>query len=413
MATGGLGQYARVLRHREAAVPFVISLLARMSYALAPLSMVLLVSHERGSYGDAGFVSGAYGVGSALGAPALGRALDRFGQPRVLIPSGLTCGTLLVALAFLAAADAPLGVLVPLACLAGVGFPPLGPAMRTAWRAVFDTETMQRAGYALDAVAVETIFIAGPLFLSLLVTRSAPAVPLAFTGVLLGTGAVLYSLTGAARSVEPHVSEPGEPHGPRTSVALVQGMPALLLVVFGLAVAFGSIDTSLAATAREVLHDQTKLGLLFTAIAGGSAVGGLTYGAFATHAPDTEQKRMPFPLLTFSLALVPLTFLARQEHPALALMLPILFVAGLSISPTIIMCQNLIDALAPPGRVNEGQAWMTTGITTGAAVGTGVAGVAIDAVGVPGSFSNAAASTALAALAALLAQRVWHRRLLS
>jgi predicted MFS family arabinose efflux permease len=107
---------------------------------------------------------------------------------------------------------------------------------------------------------------------------------------------------------------------------------------------------------------------------------------------------------------VPLSFLLHAGRPPLVVLLPILFVAGLSISPTIIMCQNLIDVLAPPERLNEAQAWMSSGITTGAAAGTAVAGVVIDAVGVPGSFGNAAAATALAALAALASQRVWHRR---
>ncbi|RKS73805.1 putative MFS family arabinose efflux permease [Motilibacter peucedani] len=397
-----------MLRHRQAAVPFAASLIARLSFSLAPLSMVLLVSHVRDSYGDAGLVTGAYGIGTALGSPTLGRALDRFGQPRVVVPAGVLCGALLVVLALLAAADAPLAVLVALAAVAGASFPPLGPAMRTAWRVIFPDQTLRRAGYALDAVAVETIFIVGPLLLSLLVTRTPAAVPLVLTGTLLAAGCVGYASCAAPRQVVPHEQSPKSERG--GSAARIGGMPALLVVVLGLAVAFGSIDTSLAATAREVLHDQSKLGWLFTAIAGGSAVGGLTYGARASHAPGTEQRRIPLPLLTFSLALVPVSLLLHAGRPPLGVLLPILFVAGLSISPTIIMCQNLIDVLSPPERVNEAQAWMSSSITTGAACGTAVAGVVIDAVGVPGSFGNAAGATALAALAALAAQRVWRRR---
>lgn len=384
-------------------------MLGRLSYALGPLGMVLLVSEVRDSYGDAGIVTGAYGLGTAVGSPLLGRALDRVGQPRVLVPTGLLCGGLLVAIAFLATADAPLPVLVLVAALAGLVFPPLGPAMRAAWRVVFADDSTRRSGYALDAVAVETIFVVGPLLLSVLVTSTSRPVPLVVTGLVLAGGTVGYAMTAAARRAPTVESAPGKVH--EGSVLGVVGIPAALGVVFGLAVAFGSIDTSIAATAREVLDDEGKLGWLFTAVAGGSAIGGLSYGAWATHQPGREQRRIPLPLAIFSLCLVPLALVLRfVDDPTLAMLMPLLFLAGLSIAPTLIMTQNLVDALSPPSRVNEGQAWLTTGITTGAAVGTGVAGLVIDAVGVPGSFGTAAAATGLAAAGAFVAQGAWARR---
>ncbi|RZS89821.1 putative MFS family arabinose efflux permease [Motilibacter rhizosphaerae] len=412
MSAVGLKGYVEVLRHREALLPFVLSLLARLSYALVPLSAVLLVQQVRGSYGDAGLVTSTYGLGTAVGAPVLGRALDRVGHLRVLVPASLGCGALLLALALLAAADAPLGVLVALSTGAGVLFPPIGPAMREAWRQVFPDGPLRRGGYALDAVAVETIFIGGPLLLSVLVVTTPAAFPLAAAAVALAGGTTAFALTRASRSVEPHEDHADGTSRGQRSAALSPGMPLLLLAGFCLAVAFGSIDTSLAATARSVLHDQTKLGILFTAIAGGSTIGGLVYGARASHVPGQEQRRMPWTLATFSLGLLPLPFLLRLDPPPLLGVLPLLLLAGLSISPTILMQLNLIDRLCPPQQVNEGQSWHTTAVTTGAAAGAGLAGVLIDRIGVPASFADAVVATAVGALVAWLAQPLWRKEAL-
>jgi hypothetical protein len=48
-------------------------------------------------------------------------------------------------------------------------------------------------------------------------------------------------------------------------------------------------------------------------------------------------------------------------------------------------------------------------VTTGASLGTGAAGVLIDRVGVPGSFGQAVAATAVGAAVAVLARRSWVR----
>jgi len=46
-----------------------------------------------------------------------------------------------------------------------------------------------------------------------------------------------------------------------------------------LAIGFGQLDTSMAATAGERLGSTDQVGLLFAAIAGGSTIGGLAFGA--------------------------------------------------------------------------------------------------------------------------------------
>jgi predicted MFS family arabinose efflux permease len=69
------------------------------------------------------------------------------------------------------------------------------------------------------------------------------------------------------------------------------------------------------------------------------------------------------------------------------------------------MQQALLDHLAPPDRLNEAQAFLSASNTTGAAVGTAIAGIVIDVGGVPWSFGGAALGVLGAAGVALLNRR--------
>ncbi|HEY2176207.1 MAG TPA: MFS transporter [Mycobacteriales bacterium] len=410
-SAAGVTSYLRILRHGPAARPFAAAVIARLPISMAPLGTLLLVQHVRGSYGVAGLVTGAFALGTAAGTPIWGRLMDRFGQPKVVIPTSLASAGFLVALAISAALGGADGLLIALAAATGITFPAIGPAMRAAWRVALKDEGLRRAGYALDAVAVESIFIGGPLLLSLLLAVTPPVVPLLVTAGLLAGGGVAYSLTAAARTWRPAPHQPptdGRPVGRFTASAVAAaGIPAVLGVTAMMSVGFGHLDTSIAATAREVLGDQARLGLLFAAIAGGSATGGLWYGAHRW-APGHEHRRLPISLGLFTLGLVPLSILLGAGDPHLWILLPLLFLAGLSIAPSLIMLQNLIDALAPTHRVNEAQAWLSAASTTGAATGTAIAGIVIDAAGVPWGFAGAAAAVAVTCLIALASQRTWR-----
>ena len=161
----GLSAYVRLLAHGPAARPFLAAVVARLPIAMAPIGMILLIQHIRGAYGIAGFVTGAYALGTAAGSPVWGRLMDRLGQPRVLIPTSLASATVLAALAIAAVAGAPDPVLVVMAAVSGLAFPPISPAMRAAWRVIFPDAESRRVGYALDATSVELVFVGGPLLL--------------------------------------------------------------------------------------------------------------------------------------------------------------------------------------------------------------------------------------------------------
>jgi predicted MFS family arabinose efflux permease len=95
-------------------------------------------------------------------------------------------------------------------------------------------------------------------------------------------------------------------------------------------------------------------------------------------------------------------------HPPLAVLLVLLFASGLAIAPALIAQANLVDEFAPRDRLNEAQAWLNTAFTAGAAAGTAIAGVLIEAGGPGRAFLGAASALVLATAGAVLGQRSWR-----
>lgn len=412
----GLGAYVRLLGHGPAAGPFVAAFVARLTLAMAPLSILLLVQSERGAYSVAGFVTGAFAVGSAGGTPLWGRLMDRFGQVRVLLPTALTSAGFLVALALTTVMGGRTALLTVLSLGAGLAYPAMSPALRAAWRVIFPDQASRKVAFALDATSVELVFVGGPLLLSLLLAFTPPVVPLLVTAGLMVTGCGAYCATRAARlsgplriglvptsRAEGDLTSVGRTH--RTAITAT-GVSALLLVMLGLSIGFGQLDTSMAAAAGELLGGTDKVGIFFAAIAGGSTIGGLAFGA-RSWAID-ERRAVPVLLGVFALMLGLMALLMTLSVGNLWVVLPVLAVTGASIAPTLIMQQSLLDQLAPSHRLNEAQAFLSAANTTGAAVGTALAGVLIDYHGLGWSFGGAALAALLAAGIAAFSQSHWR-----
>jgi MFS family permease len=405
----GVRAYGRLLRHGPAARPFLMAALARLTLAMIPLGILILVEHARGTYALAGLVSGVYAVGAALGTPLWGRLMDRFGQLRVLLPTALTSAALLAALALATTGGAPAHTLVALAVGVGVSYPAIGPALRSSFRIALPDPSDRRVAFALDATSVELAFVCGPLLLSALLLPGVAAVPLLVTAGLLAAGGVGYCSTGVARRANARTQRDAAGHdasaaptGPRTALAAT-GVPVVLAVMLVISIGFGQLDTSMAGTADLALGSTERVGILFAAIAGGSTLGGLAYGS--RRWSISERRAVPRLLAVFAVLLTVLAVLLATGTTQLVVLLPVLFLTGLTIAPTLIMQQALLDQLVPPARLNEAQAFLSASNTAGAALGTAVAGVVIDVAGLSWSFGGAALGVAVAALVARLSRR--------
>jgi MFS family permease len=413
LGTGPMA-YVRLLRHRPAAVPFFSALIARLSISMAPLGLLLLVQSERGAYGIAGVVTGAFAIGIAVGSPIWGRAMDRAGQPRTLLLTSLFSSLLLAADAIATVGGASMPVLIALAAAAGLSFPPMSAAIRSAWRVIFPDPASRRVAFALDATAVELLFVVGPLLLSAILALTGPVVAVLVAAGCMAFGGIAYCRTDAARhSSGGHAGhQPNDQHAAlqarhHRSALTVPGVASVLLVMLMLSVGFGQLDTSMAGTANRILGGNDKVGILFTAIAGGSAVGGLVYGA--RNWALEERRALPITVGAFAILLTGIAAAVGADHPHLWLLLPMLFGTGLTIAPSLIMQQGLLDHLTPSNRLNEAQSMLSSVNQVGAAAGTAVAGVVIDSYGLFWSFVGAAAGVALCCLSALAGQSRWAR----
>src|SRR5690606_2831688 len=173
--------YVVFLRRPYAARLLGGTLLGRLPNGMGMLAVVLHIRADGGGYPLAGTLAAVLGLATAAGQPVLGRAMDRLGQPVVLIPAACASAAGFAALAatgasppppavlalLLAALPAPGGRPLPLAALAGrpagFGTPPLAAGLRALWPGVLDGQEPVDAASALDAAAQELLFTVGPL----------------------------------------------------------------------------------------------------------------------------------------------------------------------------------------------------------------------------------------------------------
>src|SRR5262245_16259519 len=120
--------YAELLRTRYAVRLLTGTLVGRLPNATAALAVVLFVRAEGGGYALAGALSAVYGVCTAIGQPLLGRAVDVYGQTRVMLPAAVlsALGMALLAVVGLEVLWLSYAAMV----IAGVFTPPLEGGLR-------------------------------------------------------------------------------------------------------------------------------------------------------------------------------------------------------------------------------------------------------------------------------------------
>ncbi|MGI5167207.1 MFS transporter [Spirillospora sp. CA-253888] len=386
--------YVEFLRLRHAGRLLGGTLLGRLPNGMGALAIVLHVRAEGGGYPLAGTLAAVFGLAMAAGQPVLGRAMDRFGQPRVLIPAALLSGLGFALLAVIGADPRP--VAVAAVVLAGFATPPLEAGLRALWPAVLPDQTKVKAAYALDAAAQEVLFSVGPL-LVVLAALANPETALLLTGALGVAGTLVVTTAAPSRAWR------GEPRaadwaGPLRS----PGLCVLLLSLLFAGVALGVYTVAVVAYA-ERLHSEAASGLLLAVMSAGALVGGLVYGARPW--PGAEHRRLPWLLVALAAGYLPLVW-----APGLPVMLVLAFVSGIFLAPVLACSFSLVDHLAPVGTVTEAFAWIVAAVGLGGSLGMFVSGLGQDLAGVPGAFAGAGAGGVLALLVCLLGARTLRPR---
>jgi len=385
--------YRRVLSVPGAWAFSLAGVVARLPIAMVSLGIVLLVSDARGSYGAAGAVAATYLVANGVCAVLQGRVLDRFRQGVVL--SSLMTVSALAMVALMLAVQLDWGLLAAhvAAAVSGATLPQVGSAVRARWSHVLGDPARIQTAFALEGALDESVFVAGPILVTMLATS---VHPLAGLGTAAAVGLVGTFTLSLQRGTEPppHAADPET--GARAPLPWRVLAPNAV-VALCLGVMFGSAEVSTVAFAEE-LGDKSRAGVLLALWAFGSLSAGLITGAIPwRRGPATR-------VLGGSAALVvvmtPLTFV-----DSLVTMGAMLLVAGFAIAPTLIASMALTEQSAPPGRLTEAMAIVHTGIVAGVAPGAALAGVVIDHRGASAAYVVAGAAAALATLCALTLPR--------
>ncbi|MFF4234265.1 MFS transporter [Actinomadura geliboluensis] len=382
--------YAAVLRAPHAFRTFSLALVGRLSYGTVFLSLTLAFSASTGSYARAGALMALNGLTVSVLSPLRAGLIDRHGPRRTLPPMAAGYCLALLALAALTwRPGAPLPLLTALTLAAGATMPPLGVVMRTLWNTLLPDGPLLRRAYSLDTVCEELVFVTGPLLAGLLAAAAQPALGIALSAALIAVG-TLGLVTSPAVRPRRHAARHGRR---RPAIPLA---PCLAAASTG--VVLGS--TALLAVAFTRQHHQpAAVAWIEAALAAGSAAGGLAYGALSRTPPG--RGRLALLLLPLGAALAA----AGLALSTLALT-AVACVAGLFISPVLTAAYLLADATAPPDARTRAAAWVNTALNLGAAGGTAVTGVYLDALPLPLCYVLAAApALAAAALLPLLRER--------
>jgi MFS family permease len=360
---------------------------SRLPQGINGLAVLLFLRAETGSYAIAGAVAGALSLGTAVGAPLLGRLVDRRGRA-VVLPAAAGHAAALVALVLLGRAGAPTPVLVAAGLLAGVVVPPTSAMLRVLWPSLLrDRPALVGSAYALDSVLIELVFVSGPLLTGLLVAFVAPSAALVVSAAatLIGTALFLARLPDdAARA-----SREGGALGLLGALS-APGIRTLALGSLPVGFAFGAVEVALPAFA-EGEGAAELAGPLIAVWSLGSMAGGLVYGA--------RPRRTALATLHLRIALVlPVMFLPILVAPSVALMALLVLPAGALIAPLIATRNELASAAAPAGARTEALTWPLTALLSGIALGAAVAGALVEAAGWEAAVLAAAGAAALSAL---------------
>lgn len=389
--------YLTVLSHRGAKAFSAAGVLARLPMSMVPLCIVLLVEHYYGGFGLAGRVAAVYTVCQAICSPQLAKLVDAHGQAKVMRPALALAMISLAAFVVATTSQALSALLYLTAGLTGCGVGSMGAMVRARWSTIVSDPRQLHTAFSLESTLDEVVFVVGPVLATTLATLINPAAGLIVALVATGGGGWWFL---SQRATEPKSSgrsiRDGGPsvlrHGPVVVVAII---------FIGVGIIFGAIDVATVAYAK----DQGSPGLagpILATLAGGSLVAGFLYGARTFTMPAWKRFVIGCVALSLSVCVLFLVY-------SLATLTLVMFLAGLTIAPTLISGNAVVHDTVSADRLTEGLTWVGTAIGVGFAIGSSVAGYAVDRFGAHESYAVVIAAGLVATVLALAGVPVLRR----
>lgn len=406
-----------------------ISIIARLPLTMLSIGLLLHARHLTGSFASAGAVDAAYAISLGLGAPLVGRAVDRRGQTAVLLTSCLVAAGALAVIAMLPVGT-PLAVLIAPACVIGCALPPVEACLRALVPNLTSDPATARAFYTVDATVVELTWITGPTIAVTLATACSTVVALAAGAAVLLGGTVAFALQPASRDWRPGTSASSSALYAGSSVgssarasagssargsagssarasagssagggsARSPGLWTLILVMGALGLVYSAVQVGVAAATSDLGAPGAAAPLL--AVWGaGSLLGGL----IATRLGGGARSARGVSLLLLALTVghLPLVAVATSTLGMAA----VLLLAGATIAPTEASLYSMVDQVSAASRRTEAFSWLATAAAAGQALGAAVGGSLTASAGPVAAFALAGAAGLAAVVAAALRQR--------
>jgi MFS family permease len=387
--------YLHVLRTPHALPMVMAAFIGRLPLSMVGLGSVLLVQSETGSYGLGGAVAAVGAITTAVSGPVIGRLADTHAQRRVLL-SVLAVFVVSGFVFLFSVRDGwPLWTVFVAAGVAGASLPPVASMIRVRWTHLLRGTPRLPTALAMESVVDEFVFIVGPVLVTFLSTtgHTTSGVVTAFT--LATVGSLLFA---AQRRTEPPPAPHEHQRGP--SAMRVRGLRVLFVVGVAVGAILGTLEIALVAFADEV-GVRSLSGLLIAGLAAGSMVAGIGWGT--VHWRVRLRHRLVCVLTVLTVLTVPLTLVESYW-----LMLPLVVLAGVAISPSLISAFTLAEVLVPRVAVTEAFTWIGTALALGVAIGASLAGKIVDSAGANASFLVATVAAGTAAVVVGLAQRCLH-----
>ncbi|MCR8669863.1 MFS transporter [Agrococcus sp. HG114] len=375
--------YSEVLRVPGLARIILAQLIARFPAGMYSLGILMHMEQQHGSYTAAGLVLAAFSVGMAIAGPFVSRLMSRFGTVTVLVVTAIISISALLAIASFAL---PLWGDVLAGAVAGAAMPPIVPTVRTLYPRMVQQRLLSPL-FSLDAALQEIIWVFGPVLLTLLVSIMGTGPTLLVTIAIQAGGALLFI-------VSPEVRRLRIPPTTRKLGRVLRKPPVLLSVIVSSMFigGFAAVEAGVVATFGE---GALEAGIVLAISAIGSLIGGFAVGSRGI-SPWSVAARLGVVTVGMAIAL-PMTEVVGLSAA--------LFLAGLGTAPALAAFSAIVAGTVKFADTPEAYAWIGTGQLLGAAVGSAIAGVAIDALGGVGGVWVALIMTAIAAIIAAVFRR--------
>lgn len=330
------------------------------------ISLAYLLHIERifDSYGLAGLVLAATSLGQAVAGPVTSRLMGRLGMRAVITTTLLIAASSMVAMAYLVL---PIGAYMVVGFLGGLSTPPIQPAVRTIYPTMVNSKQLTPL-FSMDASAQELIWIAGPVLTVFIATQISTTMAIVVALFFLLLGGVWFLLRPELGTVKIPLSKS------RMGTVLAKP-PVLLATVVGFLL-IGAAAAVEVAVVSVFGHGGPQAGIVLSIWAFGSIVGGLALGHVPI-GPWALAVRMAVVCVGIALAGVILDFWWIAGA---------LLIAGVGIAPALAVMFAIVSSSVKFSDTAEAYGWMGSGQLIGAALGSAIAGFAIDGYGPVGGF---------------------------